>query len=81
MKLPDIQGNIMAHIAIAPQINVRRHVEVIDNGVLAGDVIKKANIQNTSKQSMHFQFRFTCLPKRMEEIRINPKKNDQIRMG
>ena len=40
IKLPDIQGNIIAHIAIAPQINVHRHVEVIDSGVLVGEVKK-----------------------------------------
>ena len=61
MKLPDIQGNIIAQIAIAPQINVHRHVEVIDSGVLVGDVMKNANTQNTTKQTIHFQSHFTCL--------------------
>ena len=81
MKLPDIQGNIIAQIAIAPQINVHRHVEVIDRGVLVGAVMKNANTQNIIKQTTHFQSRFTCLHKSMEEIRINPKKKDQIKIG
>ena len=81
MKLPDIQGNIIAQMAIAPQINVHRHVEVIDSGVLVGEVIKNANIQNIIKHTIHFQFRFTCLHKSMEEISINPKKNDHIKIG
>ena len=81
MKLPDIQGNIIAHIAIAPQINVHRHVEVIDRGVLVGEVIKNANIQNIIKQMIHFRFRFTCLHKSIEEMSINPKKNDHIKIG
>lgn len=81
MKLPDIQGNIIAQIATAPQINVHRHVEVIDNGVLVGAVMKNANTQNIIKQTIHFRFHLTCLHKSIEEIRINPKKNDQIRIG
>lgn len=81
MKLPDIQGNIIAQIAIAPQINVHRHVEVIDNGVLVGAVMKKANTQNIIKQTIHFQFRFTCFQRSIEEISINPKKKDQIKIG
>ena len=81
MKLPDIQGNIIAQIAIAPQINVHRHVEVIDNGVLVGAVMKKANTQNIIKQTIHFQFRFTCLHNSIEEMSINPKKKDQIKIG
>lgn len=81
MKLPDIQGNIIAQIAMAPQINVHRHVEVIDNGVLVGAVMKKANIQKIIKQTIHFQFRFTCLHKSIEEMSINPKKKDQIKIG
>ena len=81
IKLPDIQGNIIAHIAMAPQINVHRHVEVIDRGVLVGDVMKKANTQNIIRHTTHFQFRFTCLHKSIEEISINPKKNDHIKIG
>ena len=81
IKLPDIQGNIMAQMAIAQQIKVHRHVEVIDRGVLVGAVMKKANNQNIIKQTTHFQFHFTCLHKSIEEISIRPKKNDRIKMG
>jgi hypothetical protein len=81
IKLPDIQGNIIAQIAIAPQINVHRHVDVIDSGVLVGEVMKNANTQNIIRQTIHFQSRFTCLHKSIEEIRINPKKKDHIRIG
>ena len=81
MKLPDIQGRIMAHIAIAPQINVHHHVDVIESGVLVGEVIKNANIQNIIKHITHFQFHLTCLHKSIDEIRINQKKNDQIKIG
>lgn len=81
MKLPDIQGNIIAQIAMAQQINVHRHVEVIVRGVLVGAVIKKANTQNVIKQMTHFQFHFTCLHKSIEEMSINPKKKDRIRIG
>jgi hypothetical protein len=81
MKLPDIQGNIIAQIAIAPQINVHRHVEVIASGVLLGAVMKNASTQNIIKQTMHFQSHLTCLHKSIEEISINPKKNDQINIG
>ena len=81
MKLPDIQGNIIAHIAIAPQINVHRQVEVIASGVLVGAVMKKASTQNITKQITHFQSHFTCLHKSIEEMSINPKKNDHIKIG
>ena len=81
MKLPEIQGNIIAQIAMAQQINVHRHVEVIDSGVLVGDVMKNAKIQNIIKQTTHFQSHFTCLHKSIEETRINPKKNAQIKIG
>ena len=81
MKLPDIQGNIIAHIAIAPQINVHRQVEVIASGVLVGAVMKKASTQNITKQITHFQSHFTCLHNNIEEISINPKKKDQIKIG
>mgnify|MGYP006988834077 FL=1 len=81
IKLPDIQGNIIAQIAIAPQINVHRHVSVIAKGVFVGAVIKKANIQNTIKQAMDFQSRLTFFPKNIEEISINQKKKDQIKIG
>lgn len=81
MKLPDIPGNIIAQIAIAPQINIHHHVEVIASGVLVGEVIKNANTQNIIKQIMHFQSRFTCLHKSIEEMSINPKKKDQIKIG
>ena len=40
MKLPEIPGKIIAQIAIAPQMNVHHHVEVIESGVLVGEVIK-----------------------------------------
>ena len=81
MKLPDIQGNIIAQIAIAPQINVHHNVEVIDSGVLVGAVMKKANIQNVIKQTTHFQSHFTCLHKSTEDMSISPKKKDQIKIG
>jgi hypothetical protein len=81
MKLPDIHGNIIAQMAIAPQINVHHHVEVIDRGVLVGAVMKNAKTQNIIKQTIHFQFRFTCLHKSIEDISINPKKNDRIKIG
>ena len=81
MKLPDIQGNIIAHIAIAPQINVHRQVEVISSGVLVGAVMKKASTQNITKQIRRFQSHFTCLHNNIEEISINPKKKDQIKIG
>ena len=81
MKLPEIPGKIIAQIAIEPQINIHHHDEVIESGVLVGEVIKNANIQNIIKQTIHFRFRFTCLHKSIEEIRINPKKNDHIKIG
>jgi hypothetical protein len=40
MKLPEIQGRIIAHIAIDQHIKVHHHVEVIERGVLVGAVIK-----------------------------------------
>ena len=81
MKLPEIPGKIIAQIAIAPHMNIHHQVEVIDRGVLVGDVIKKAKIQNIIKQTIAFQFHLTCFHKSIEEIRINPKKNDQIKIG
>jgi hypothetical protein len=54
---------------------------VIDRGVLVGDVMKKANTQNIIRHTTHFQFRLTCLHKSIEEISINPKKNDRIKIG
>ena len=81
MKLPDIHGNIIAQMAIAPQINVHRHVPVMASGVLVGEVIKNANIQNMIRHTTHFQSRFTCLHKSIEEISIRPKKNDRIKIG
>ena len=81
MKLPDIHGNIIAQIAIAPHINIHHREDVIDKGVLVGEVIKNANTQNTIKQITHFQSHFTCFHKSIEDIRINPKKKDQIKIG
>ena len=81
MKLPDIQGNIIAQIAIAPQIKVHHHVDVIESGVFVGAVIKNANIQNIIKQATHFQFHLTCFHKSIEDINISQKKKDQIKIG
>jgi len=81
IKLPEIHGRIIAHIAMAPQIKTHHHVEVIDNGVLAGDVIKKAIIQNIIKQAIVFRFRLTCFHKNIAEINIRPTKKDQINIG
>ena len=81
MKLPDIQGNIIAQIAIDQQINIHHQEDVIDNGVLVGDVIKNAIIQNMIKQRIVFQFHLTCLHRRIEDIKIRPKKKDQINIG
>lgn len=81
MKLPDIQGNIIAQIAIAPHMKVHRHVEVMARGVLVGDVIKNANTQNIIRQTTHFQSHLTCLHRSIDEIRINPKKKDHINIG
>ena len=81
MKLPDIQGNIIAQIAIAQHIKIHHHVDVIESGVFVGAVIKNANIQNIIKQTIHFQFHLICFHKSMEEISINQKKNDHIKIG
>ena len=81
MKLPEIHGNIIAHIAIAPQMKVHHHVEVIESGVLVGAVMKKAKIQNMIKHKIVFQFRLTCFQRKTAEIRINPTKNDRIKIG
>lgn len=81
IKLPDIQGNIIAQMAIDQQINIHHQEDVIDSGVFVGAVIKNANTQNIIRQTIHFQFHFTCLHKRIEEISINPKKNAQIKIG
>ena len=81
MKLPEIHGKIIAQIAIAPQMNVRHHVEVIESGVLVGAVIKKARIQNIIKHKIVFQFRLTYLQRNTAEIKIKPTKNDQINIG
>ena len=81
MKLPEIPGKIIAQIAMAPQINVHRQVEVIERGVFDGSVIKKAKIQNIIKHRIVFRFRLTCFPRNTAEIRINPIKNDQISIG
>ena len=81
MKLPDIPGKIIAQIAIAPQMKVHRQVDVIESGVLVGAVIKKAKVQNIIKHRIVFQFRLTCFQRNTAEIKINPKKNAQIKIG
>lgn len=81
MKLPDIQGKIIAQIAIAPQINIHHHVEVIERGVLTGFVIIKAIIQNMIKHKIVTRFHFTFLHKNIADININHMKNDQINIG
>ena len=81
MKLPEIPGKIIAQIAIDPQIKTHHHEEVIESGVFVGAVIKKAKTQNIIKHRIVFQFRLTCLQRNTAEIKINPKKNDQIKIG
>jgi len=81
MKLPEIPGKIIAQIAIEPQINIHHHDEVIESGVFVGAVMKKAKIQNKIKHRIVFQSRLTCLQRKTAEIRINPKKNAQIKIG
>jgi hypothetical protein len=81
MKLPEIPGKIIAQIAIEPQINVHRRVDVIERGVFEGFVMKKAKIQNIIRQRIVFQSRLTCFPRNTAEIRINPMKKDRIRIG
>ena len=81
MKLPEIPGKIIAQIAIEPQMNTHHHDEVIESGVFVGAVMKKAKIQNIIKHRIVFQFRLTCLQRNTAEIKINPKKKDQISIG
>ena len=81
MKLQEIPGKIIAQIAIDPHINIHHQLEVIDSGVLVGDVMKKAKTQNTIKHKIVFQFRLTCFQRNIAEIKINPTKNDQINIG
>lgn len=81
MKLPEIPGKIIAQMAMEPQMNTHHHDEVIESGVLVGAVMKKAKIQNIIKHRIVFQFRLTCFQRNTAEIRINPKKNDQINIG
>ena len=76
-----IWSSVILVMAIAQQIKVHRHVEVIARGVLVGAVIKKATTQNIIKQTIHFQSHLTWLHKSIEEISINPKKNDRIKIG
>ncbi len=81
MKLPEIPGKIIAQIAIAPQMKIHHHDEVIESGVFVGAVMKKAKTQKIIKHRVVFQFRLTCLQRNTAEIKINPKKNDQIKIG
>jgi hypothetical protein len=81
MKLPEIHGKIIAQIAIAPQMKVHHHEEVIERGSLVGEVMKNAITQNIIKHRIVFQFRLTCFQRNTAEIRINPKKNAQIKIG
>ena len=81
MKLPEIPGKIIAQIAIELQMKIHHHDEVIESGVLVGAVIKKAKTQNIIKHRIVFQSRFTCLQRKTAEIKINPRKNDQINIG
>ena len=81
MKLPEIPGKIIAQIAIEPQMKTHHQLEVIDRGVLVGAVIKKAKTQKTIRHTIVFQSRLTCFQINIAEIRINPKKNDQINIG
>jgi len=81
MKLPEIPGKIIAQIAIDPQMKVHHQVEVIERGVFVGAVMKKAKTQNIIKQRIVFQFHVTCFQRNTAEIKINPTKNDQIKIG
>ena len=81
MKLQEIHGNIMAQIAIAPQIKVHHQEDVIDSGVFVGAVMKKALTQKMIRHRIVFRFHLTCFHKTMEDIRIKPKKKDQINIG
>lgn len=81
MKLPEIPGKIIAQIAIEPQINTHHHDEVIESGVFVGAVMKKAKTQNIIKHRIVFQSRLTCFQRNTAEIKINPKKNAQIKIG
>ena len=81
MKLPEIPGKIIAQIAIAPQMNIRRHVDAVDRGAFVGEVIKNAKAQKIIKQEIVFQSRFTCFHKKTAETSTRPTKNDHINIG
>jgi hypothetical protein len=81
MKLPEIQGKIIAQIAIHPQIKIHHQVEVIESGVLLGFVIKNAKIQNTIKHKIVIRFRLTCFQRNIADININHIKKDRINIG
>ena len=81
MKLPEIPGRIIAQIAIAQQIKIYGQVISTDRAQFCGSVIKKARTQNRINARIVFQFRLTCFPRNIAEIKINPIKNDQTSIG
>lgn len=80
MKLPDMPGSIMAHIAMAPL----RKMNQRSSGVSVGESVHtttprkmpKTTISNES--GVHL---FISLRMKMEDATIRPKKNPQVSMG
>ena len=81
IKLPEMPGKIIAHMATTPQMKVHRHVDVIDNGAFDGEVIQKAKTEKIIKQIRLFQSHFTCVHSIIADIRINHTKKDRIKIG